>query len=340
MKEHLRRYGALVAFVAMMASFSPASAGGVTVTLNPSLSSTSPQDVQIQWTASGQYVTGTTVTVTADPTFTSIRDNCGGTTDSDLNNDSVADGSVTATTTNSATYTVTTSTGATLTMNLCLTFAFSTSSRSYAISILSSNPVDFGSTALNSNGGNTVLVTGTVPSSLAFSIRNRQDTADTNVCPFGVLSISSTSTCNYRLRISTNAANGFQVKILANHDFATGNATMTNVVNDGPMPTAGTESYGLTQVVGAETGGRNTTTLLFTNPIVVNNPPGYTFGTNPSPVPTTVAQNFISYGAAFQAGNPPSVTTTSFVEHGVAISAGTAAGLYTQLVTYTLTGSF
>ncbi|MFH1078139.1 MAG: hypothetical protein V1745_02555 [Patescibacteria group bacterium] len=340
MKFSTKRIAAIVALFALMATFAPATAGGVTVTLSPTTSSTSPQDVTISWTASAQYVTGTTITVTTEPVFTTVRDNCGSTIDDDLNNDGTNDGGITSTSTNSATFTVTSSTKTDLTMALCLQFAFSGTARNYSISILSSNPVDFGSALLYANGGNQVTVSATVPASLSFAIRNTADSVDTNVCALGALSLSSTSTCNYRLRIATNASNGFQAQVQANHDLGTGNATMTNVVNDGAQPVAGTERYGISLVLAATEGGRNTTTLAFTQPIVEDNPALFTFGTDPSAVPTSTSQNFISYGAAFQTGASPSVTTTSLVEHAASISAGTAAGYYTQVLTYTVTGSF
>jgi hypothetical protein len=340
MFHRTKRLGIILAFFMIVSCFSPATAGGVTVTLTPSTSSTSPQDIQIAWTASGQYVTGTTITVTTVPAFNSIKDNCGSTTDNDLNNDTFYDGSITATTTNSATFSVTSSTKTTMTMSLCLNFLFASTSTNYSISILSSNPVDFGSALLYANGGNQVTITATVPAALSFNIRNGSDSADTNTCALGVLSLTATSTCNYRLRVATNASNGFQAQIQADHDFGTGNATMTNVVNDGAQPTAGTERYGLSLILGATEGGRNTTTLLFLNPVSENSPAGFTFNIDPSGVPTSSAQNFISYGAAFQTGAAPSVTTTSLVEHAASINAGTAAGAYSQVLTYTVTGSF
>ncbi|MBU1349101.1 hypothetical protein KJ781_03460 [Patescibacteria group bacterium] len=340
MKNFLKRFATIAAFIATMATLTPATAGGVAITLTPSSSSTSPQDVTIAWTSTAQYATGTTITVTTDPAFTSIRDNCSGTVDIDLNDDATADGSITATTTNSATFTVTTSTGADQTMSLCLQFAFGATARNYSVTIISSNPVDFGSALLYANGGNQVTVSATVPATLSFAIRDAGDTTDTNTCALGSLGLSSTSTCAYRLRIATNASNGFQASIQANQVLGTGSATMTNVVNDGAQPVAGTERYGIARVQAATEGGRNTTTLAFTEPIVENNPALFTFGTDPSPVPTSTSQSFISYNAAFQTGGAASVTTTSFVEHAASISAGTSAGYYSQVVTYTVTGSY
>jgi hypothetical protein len=335
----LTRIVALGSLVALLFVARPITAAGTTVTINPTASSSSPQNIQIQWTASSQYVTGTTITVTTSPAFTSISDSCTS-TEHDINDDGFYDGSFTSTSTASATYTVTSSTAADVSMNLCLQFAFSASAANYSISILSSSPVDFGSALFYANGGNQVTVTATVPATLAFSIRDSLDTADTNTCAMGTLSLSSTSTCAYRLRIATNASNGFQAQLQANQDFGTGSATMTNVTNDGSQPSAGTELYGLSRVVAATQGGRNTTTGAFTVAVTEANPAGFTFGTDPSPVPTSSAQTIFINGSAFQTGAAPSATTTQLVEHAASISAGTAAGSYSQIVTYTVTGSF
>lgn len=339
MNGFFTRLVAFAALAVLIITASPTTAAGVAVTVTPTASSATPQNIQLQWTASSQYTTGTTITVTTSPAFASITDNCTS-TESDLNDDGNYDGSITSTSTGSATFTVTSSTAGDLTMNLCLRYAFGTTSTNYSISMLSSNPVDFGSALFYANGGNQVTVTAIVPATLEFSIRNATDTADTQTCALGTLSLSSTSTCAYRLRVATNAANGFQAQLRANNDFGTGNATMTNVVNDGSQPSAGTELYGLSRVVAATTGGRNTSTGAFTEAATENNPAGFTFGTDPSPVPTSSAQSIFSYGAAFQTGPPPSATTTHLVEHAASISAGTAAGSYSQVVTYTVTGSF
>jgi hypothetical protein len=339
MNGFFTRLIALSALVALMVSAQPTTASGVSVTVTPTASSSSPQNIQVQWTATGQYVTGTTITLTTSPAFTSISDACTS-TETDLNDDGFYDGSITATTTASATYTVTSSTAGDLTMNLCLSYAFGATAANYSISILSSNPVDFGSALFYANGGNQVTVTATVPATLAFSIRNALDTSDTNTCAMGSLSLTSTSTCAYRLRIATNASNGFQAQIRANQDFGTGSATMTNVTNDGSQPSAGTELYGLSRIVAATEGGRNTTTGAFTLATTEANPTGFTFGTDPSAVPTSSAQTIFITGSAFQTGAAPSATTTQLVEHAASISAGTAAGNYSQIVTYTVTGSF
>ncbi len=332
----------ILAFLGSFLINIPATAGGVTVSVSPTSSSSSPQEVNITWTASQEYVTSTTITIDADPVFTSI-DDCA-TPDDDINNDGTNDGGSTTTSTSQFVYTVTSSTGSgDLTMDLCIELTFDTDAQNYQLALTaadSGGQVDFGAVLFYANGGNQVTVTADVKSTLSFSIRNAADTADTTTCSMGTLSLSSTSTCSYRLRIATNAGNGFQAQIQADQDFGTGSATMTNVTNDSSSPSAGTELYGLSLVRSATEGGRNTTTLLFTEPAVEDSPTNFTFDTDPSPVPTSSAQNFISYNAQFQAGGASSATTTSFVEHAASIDAGTAAGTYQQVVTYTVTGSF
>lgn len=344
MKDFFRRFSALIALVALLVVHGPVNASGVTVTLTPSSSSSSPvSNVAVRWTRSTatSYATGTTITLTITPSVVSVSSTAQTDLDGNGTNDTTFTASSTSAGNTTVTWTVVTSTNSVSAFNVTTTaFTFTASSTNYSFSIFTSNPVDFGSALFYANGGNQVTVSATVPATLSFSIRNNADTADTNTCALGTLSLSSTSTCNYRLRIATNAANGFQAQIHANQDFGTGIATMTNVVNDGAQPIAGTEAYGISLLLGASTGGRNTTTGAFTNSLGEDATAGFTFGVDPSPVPTSSAQNFISYSAPFQTGAAPSVTSTTMVEHAASISAGTPTGNYQQVITYTVTGSF
>ena len=344
MKKHLRHFFALGTIVALLASFAPATAGGVAVTLTPSSSSSATEEVTISWTASGEYVTGTTITFTTLDPFASITDSCGGSPDLDLNDDATPNGTFgQATTTASATFTVSTSTGfggsTDLTMALCLVLELPTGAENYSISLLSSNPVDFGSALFYANGGNTVAVSATVPATLSFAIRNAADSSTINTCALGTLGTTATSTCSYRLRIATNASNGFSSTVAANQDFGTGSATMTNVVDDGTDPVAGTELYGFGYIVAATEGGRNTSTQAYTEAAVENAPTGFTFNADPTAVPTS-SKSFISYNAPFKTGAASSPTSTTYVEHAASIHDATPAGAYSQTVTYTVTGSY
>jgi hypothetical protein len=230
---------------------------------------------------------------------------------------------------------------------VCVSFGLTTSTpTNYSIAMLATTSTtsftttDFGAALYYVLGGNQVLVSATVPASLSFSIRNSEDSANTNVCQLGTLSMSSVNTCTYRLRIATNASNGFVTTIQADKMFSTPTfATMTDIV-DGSSFVAGTEAYGISSLVAATQGGRQTTSSAFSDPIVESSFTSTTFNADPSPVPTSTTGIIISFPRPFNVGPAPSTTTTSAITHSAAISAGTAVGNYTQTVTYRVTGSF
>jgi len=319
----------------------PVGASGVTVTVSPTSSSSSPQSVTVQWSRSvaTSYTTGTTITISiASPSVNTSTFSVSSTSAIDLDQNGLPDTLFTSTSTGSQvniSFTVSTTTSANTVFAIPISFTFGATPANYAFSVFTSNPVDFGSALLYTNGGNQVNVTANVPASLSFVIRNAADTADTNSCALGTLSVGSVSSCSYRLRIATNAMSGFSASIVANHDFATGSATMTNIGAGGSF-TAGTEAYGIQTLTGATTGGRSASGV-FTQPVVEATP----FNADASQVPISTPQTFISYvDSSFNAGTSPSLTSTSLVTHAAAINAGTPAGNYSQTITYTVTASF
>lgn len=321
-----------------------AHASGVNVTLTPSSSSNANVStfVDMQWQPSGLYATGTVLQVDLSPGFSSVDFLVGSTTN--IGNGGVAQ--VTATSVTQVLLTVVTSTNSfAASSSLAVPVTFDATPQNYSFSILTSSstdpstPTDFGSALFYANGGNQVTVTAAVPATLSFAIRTADDTANTNSCALGVLSTAATSTCSYRLRISTNAAGGFTASLLANHDLATGDATMTDVTNGGSA-NAGTEGYGISDFQGASSGGHNVSTGLFDQPVATGTDAGFDFDTLPTPVPTSTAQTIESYSNSFDAGASPSLTTTSLVTHFANIDGGTAAGNYSQIVTYTVTASY
>lgn len=211
----------------------------------------------------------------------------------------------------------------------------STVPTNYSVSYRSSSPVDVGAALFYAYGGNLVNVTANVPATLSFVIKNSADTSTTNVCALGTLSTAASSTCEYRLRIATNAANGFTTTIAANHDLGTGTATITQV-GDNAASAPGSEQYGI-ELYGATAGGR--VGSVYTGAVTEANVANFTFQTDTSPVPTST-QNFITYDDAFDAGSAPNLTNTTLVKHFANIGGGTPAGSYSQTVTYTVTGSF
>lgn len=341
MKYFLSRIALIALIFANAFSVSPVQAAGVVVTLLPSTGTAPTATVGATWTRTSAttYVTGTTITLTITPAIISVSS----TSAIDLDHNGANDASFTSSSTDSSitsiTFTVVTTTASQTSFTATSTLTFSSTSTNYSIAVFTSSPVDFGAALFYANGGNQVAVTAVVPATLSFSIRNNLDTTTTNSCSLGTLSTASTSTCAYRLRIATNASSGFTATIQADHDFGTGTATMTNIGDNGSFA-AGTEAYGIAVLTGATVGGRNGTTGAFDQPVTEASSTGFTFSADSSPVPTSTALTFISYAGAFNTGNPPSTTSTSYVLHAAAINAGTAAGNYTQTITYLVTGTY
>ena len=326
----MKKFLSKISLVAMALSMMPTMTANAAnnITLSPNSGSSPNNYMVISWTAQ-QYnaqPTATTITISVDQGATlsaSSTSLAGGTVSIAGDWTSTLTLTVTATTTaGPATYPVILNTSSTTPTN-------------YSIAIRSSSPVDVGAALFYAYGGNQVTVTANVPATLSFVIKDSTDTNPTNSCALGTLSIAASSTCSYRLRIATNAANGFTATIAANHELATGSATITQV-NDNAASAPGTEQYGI-EVYGATAGGR--VGDQYTGAVTEENVANYTFQTDTSPVPTST-QNFISYNNAFDAGSAPNLTNTTLVKHFANISGGTPAGSYSQVVTYTVTGSF
>ncbi|HWQ99982.1 MAG TPA: hypothetical protein VN397_04030 [Candidatus Methylomirabilis sp.] len=339
----------------MMMSQFPAAASGVTVSLSDGVGtvdagSGGSTEITTSWTSSGIYATNSTLTITVSPATQDTITNCA-TVDCNFFSSAIGCDISFATSTmtsSTATGTFTQSVATSTAGGICLTYPISaTSVQNYSVAVLTSggSTSDFGAALYYVLGANQVTVTATVPATLSFAIRNSADTANTNTCALGVLSTTAVSSCSYRLRIATNATNGFNSTILADLDFnSNGNATMTNIVNDTAFA-AGTEAYGISTLTAADSGVRSATSGLFVAGIVESGiGAGYattTFNTDTSPVPTTTGAVLFVY--ATSAVNPevaPSLTDTTLVTHSAAISAGTESGAYTQTVTYRVTGSF
>jgi hypothetical protein len=180
---------------------------------------------------------------------------------------------------------------------------------------------------------NVVNVTASVPVSLSFVIRDSGDTANTNVCDLGTASTASISSCSYRLKIATNAKNGYLVSFLTSGALTDGSYNVTDAAAGaaGTTPAAGTENYGVNITAGSITGSGGTMTLATA------------FGTS---VGNIVRYNTASNTTILTANKPNSpaasadTTNTSLVTHKLAISSTTPAGNYTQSVTYFVSPSF
>jgi len=171
---------------------------------------------------------------------------------------------------------------------------------------------------------------------LAFAIRNSSDTANENACNFGTASTTSLSTCSYRLKPETNAANGYTVfvqtsgglisgsDIISDAAAGTGGGGGTNITGS----TVGTESYGIRLTPGSATAGSISINSIFnagaTNSVQLNYGGSTSF--------------YSSNGPNLPAGTD--TTNSALVTHNLNISGNTIAGDYIQQVTYTVAPNF
>lgn len=175
---------------------------------------------------------------------------------------------------------------------------------------------------------------------ISFRIRNSADTDDISTCALGVLMNSSVSSCGYRLRIETNALNGFTAYVQTSGGMVSGTSTLASITNDSSF-VAGTESYGLSALVGATAGG--VLGGVPSQPVVEASSlqdASLTLNVDSSPLVFTSATTVFSYNGPFSPSSAPSLNTTSLFTHSAAISSSTVIGTYTQTVTYRVTGSF
>lgn len=191
---------------------------------------------------------------------------------------------------------------------------------------------DYGAAFQYVGSANQVTVRAVVPITLSFAIRNAADTANTNSCDMGNLSVSAVGSCAYRLKVATNAENGYTINTVTTGNFTNGTNNFVNAAlgTSGTPQTAGIELYGARINKGSITGVGGTTILA----------PVYDAGSsnNVSYVNTSVA----ALVTADKPNNPAStdLINTTLVTHEASINTSTAAGIYTQKVTYTITPSF
>jgi hypothetical protein len=343
------RFALLIIATVFFISIRPITAAGVALTVSDGVGVTdagSGGQVEIStgWIASGFYVTGTQMTLTISSAATSTIVNCG----TPAAAFGTSDGSFGSFTSSTAVFTLTENVATGTSGSLCLSFGLTTTTATnYSISMRATSSTtqftatDYGAALYYVLGGNEVQVTAEIPASLTFSIRNDADTANTNVCQLGTLSLTQVNYCSYRLRIATNAVTGFTATIQPDSAFSNGSAVMTEIANDTAF-VAGVEAYGIASLTGASTGGR-TGGGDFTNPAneaSAAQDATLTFNVDSTPLSFTSATTVVSYAAPFNASTAPSLDTTSRVTHGASIGAATLTGNYGHTVTYRVTGSF
>ena len=149
----------------------------------------------------------------------------------------------------------------------------------------------------------------------------------------GTADTAAISSCSYRLKVGTNAKNGYLVSFLTSGALTDGSYLMTDAAAGatGTAIASGTETYGVNITPGSITAPGGTMTL--------------------STAYSTLASNVVRYNTSLNttiltANKPNSpaasadTTNTSLVTHKLAISTNTNAGNFTQSVTYFVSPSF
>lgn len=338
MRGYLVRFPSFIALFGLALTLLPANAGGVSVSATTpsngeidSAASDGFATTTITWTSSATYLTGAVVQLALSPAPSSTAiTQCTPVTTS-IGGASVTFGSASST---GAAWTLTGNAGSTA-VTLCVRVPVTNggsliTARNFSEAVVTTGAtVDFGAAMFYVNGGNDVTITATVPATLSFMITSSTNiTVEQHTCDLGVLSTSAVNSCSYRLKIQTNAQNGFGGKIKEDHDLATGYATLTNVGD--LQVTAGFEEYGV-NLVTSTYGGRNPSTGVFDQDATA-----WHAITEDWPIPTTVA-GFVSSTNAFYA---TSTGATQLVTHKASINGSTVVGSYSQKVTYYVYGHF
>jgi hypothetical protein len=191
---------------------------------------------------------------------------------------------------------------------------------------------DYGAVLQYIGDANVVQVTAFVPLNLSFVIRNAADTANTNICDMGRLITTTVGSCSYRLKIGTNAGNGYTVNVKTSGNFTNGSVSMNNAAAGaaGSSIPAGVELYGVFANAGQITSTANSITLA--------TPFSTTAGKVVNFVHTTT--DLLATATDTNAPSATDTTNTILMEHKAAIDASTGAGLYNQTVTYTVVANF
>jgi len=289
-------------------------------------------DVYVKYkTSADEYASDDYVIITASAGLTLA--NCGSPT-TDADGDATGDISYRTLSGQTLTYyfdqATTLASGASV--DFCINITTPATPGNYSIVITDSKAAgaeDFGAALLYVGDDNDVTVHAIVQSELEFRIRNEADTADTNDCDLGVLSSSSVSTCNYRLKVKTNASSGYTVSWTSDGalDTSDGTSDIDAVTEADGSVTAGAEEYGV-----AFYGGENSdATSSCTEQNIWND--------DDTPVSTTATSLLVCDGPN-QPASSGELTNTSTMDHKASITATTFSGNYEQVVTYYVTGNF
>ena len=198
---------------------------------------------------------------------------------------------------------------------------------------ISTSTGDFGGALQYVGQANVVQVRARINPSLSFVIRNSTDTANTNICDFGTVDTSAVYTCAYRLKVGTNAANGYTVAVANSGNLTDGTNNIANAAvgsggSGGTAVSAGVENYGVNITPGTITGAGGSVSVASGYNAGATNAVNY-FNTTSTTVLTANKSN-----------NPTAIGNTSLVTEQLGVNAATPAGIFTKTETYTVTYNF
>jgi len=177
---------------------------------------------------------------------------------------------VVSTGSDTATFTLTTSAPTDTSNPFIITFAnshllTSGTGANYTFAVTTDNLAgggDYGAALQYVGNTNQVKVTAIVKPILTFAIRNTADSAEQatvsglKTCALGVLTTTTVSTCDYRLKVGTNSVSGYTISYISDTNLTNGTYNMTNALagSNGSSPaSAGTEQYGVLLTAGSNT---------------------------------------------------------------------------------------
>ena len=348
MNKYYLKVTSFIALFGMCVALLPVGAAGVSLTAGDAEIDAADVGTDgfatstVSWTSTDDYATGTVILVTVDWSDTTST----GSTPQHGSSTALGQCSTPSTFDAGATYGTMTADSAEIiinntaasgaTGNVCVRVPVedggSLYQANFSMAIITSNVnADYGAAEFYVDGGNDILVDASVQPTLEFAVVSSTDvTVEQHECHMGTLDLVSVGTCDYRLKVSTNAANGFQVTIDADQQLGTGYATLTPTGVDTAV-VAGTEGYGIA-LTGATLGG-NDGAGNYDQPITEDT----AYDNDDNPVPVSSPTNIVSYTDSFLGTSTPS---TSLVTHNAAIDAATVVGYYSQTVTYEVTPSF
>ena len=185
---------------------------------------------------------------------------------------------------------------------------------------------------------NQTHITARIVSTLSFNITDENDLTNEVfpvACSLGTLDTRYVNTCKYRLKVATNAENGFSVSYTSTaNGLYNGTYSFTPAQNTVSDVTAGQEAYGVNIQAGLLT-GNNTGGYSATSAANCTNNCNSSAMSFQSTTPVAIYEG--------DRGNAPiatDLTNTALVTHLATPSSTTPAGTYSQVITYNIVGRF